>query len=136
MTFAAVSGWIALALIPIAALGGWVLRRVRRGRFALRMRPHYVLGYAAATFAAVHLGTSLDGMAGAAALGIWSATLAFVAMLLQAFLGISLQAPGAYRLILRRWHVATLVAILGLVVGHVALKSPLGGIAISVAMLR
>ena len=102
MTFSALSGWIAFALIPLAALGGWALRRLARGRFAVRMRPHYALGYGAAGLGAAHAWTSADGMAGAGALGIELATLAFVALLLQTFVGASLQAPGAYRVMLRR----------------------------------
>ncbi len=131
MIFSALSGWIACALIPLAALAGWILRRFVRGRYALRMRPHYLLGYGAAALAGAHACTSAGGTTGADALGIWLAAFGFGAMLVQAFLGLSLQAPGAYRIGLRRWHVLTFAAAGALVVAHVVLNGP-GAAAVTV----
>ena len=122
MTFSALSGWIACALVALAAPSGWVLRRFARGRYAVRMRPHYLLGYGAAALAGAHAWTSAGGMAGADALGVWLATFGFGAMLVQTFLGVSLQSPGAYRAGLRRWHVLTFAAVAVLVVAHVVLN--------------
>lgn len=136
MIFSALSGWIACALIPLAALAGWILRRLGRGRYALRMRPHYVLGYGAAALAGAHAWTSAAGMAGAGALGMWLATFGFGAMLVQAFLGLSLQAPGAYRVGLRRWHVLTFAVAAALVVAHVVLNGPGAGVVTAFATVR
>ena len=136
VTFSALSGWIACALVPLAALSGWILRRFARGRYALRMRPHYLLGYGAAALAGAHAWTSAGGMAGADALGIWLATFGLGAMLLQAFLGLSLQSPGAYRIGLRRWHVLTFAAVAVLVIGHLALNGPVGAGATALATVR
>lgn len=122
MTFSTLSGWIACALVALAAPSGWALRRFARGRYAVRMRPHYLLGYGAAALAGAHAWTSAGGMAGADALGIWLATVGFGAMLVQAFLGVSLQSPGAYRVVLRRWHVLTFAAVAVLIVAHVVLN--------------
>ncbi|HEX3369212.1 MAG TPA: hypothetical protein VHS56_06520, partial [Candidatus Cybelea sp.] len=88
------SGWAALALIPLTAIVGWLFRRLARGRFALRMRPHYVLGYAALGLALIHLMSYLGGMQGANATGLWFATLATAVLALQALLGSNLQSPG------------------------------------------
>ncbi len=91
------SGWIALGLIPLAASLGWILRRFVRGRFTVRMRPHYVSGYGAVVLAVVHLSSSMGGMGGANATGIWLATLATLALGLQSLIGTNLQSPGLYR---------------------------------------
>lgn len=114
------SGWAALALIPLTAIAGWLFRRLARGRFALRMRPHYVLGYAVLGLALIHLMSYLGGMQGANATGLWLATLATAVLTLQALLGSNLQSPGLYRVSLRRWHLTAFVAALALASLHVA----------------
>ena len=87
------------------------------------MRPHFVFGYAALAFTLVHLSLSMGSMRGADSTGIWLATLALLALGLQALLGTNLQSPGAYRVPLRRWHLVLFVAIAALAIGHVALNS-------------
>ena len=124
MTLSALTAWMALALIPLTALTAWWLRRFARGRFVQRLRPHYLLGYACAGFAGVHLWLSMGAFASTSGLGINLATAAFGALLLQAFLGASLQSPGAFRLPLRRWHVAIFIAASVLSAGHVLLNGP------------
>ena len=116
------SGWIALALVPLTAAAGWLLRRLRAGSFVRRMRPHYVLGYLALAFAFVHLWFSMGGMAGADSLGIWLATFALVALGCQAIVGSNLQSPGDYRRPLRRWHIGIFASVLVLALGHVLLN--------------
>ena len=59
------SGWIALALRSADRTRAWALRRFVRGAFVRRMRPHFVLGYAALAIALVHMWTSMGGMQGA-----------------------------------------------------------------------
>jgi hypothetical protein len=121
--FAPVAGWIALSLIPATALIGWALRRFASGRFAARMRPHAIAGYAALALTLVHLAGSMGGMGGANTTGIWLATLGIVGLTIQVLLGSNLQSPGGYRLELHRWHVAVFVVVLLLAVGHVALNA-------------
>ncbi|MGC1380372.1 MAG: hypothetical protein WA814_05040 [Candidatus Baltobacteraceae bacterium] len=124
MTFALgpVAGWIALALIPLAAAGGWITRRFVKGAFRSRMRPHYFLGYAALVLTLVHLATSMGSMGGANSTGIWLATFALLGLGWQALIGTNLQSPGGYRIVLRRWHLVTFVAVAIFAVGHVALN--------------
>jgi hypothetical protein len=115
------SGWTAFALVPVAAVAGVVMRRFLRGRLVIRMRPHYVIGYAALGFAVVHVSLSMGGMAGADATGIWMASAALLGLCWQALLGTNLQSPGDYRRPLRRWHLVTFAAVLVLAGGHVML---------------
>lgn len=116
------SGWLALAAIPLAALAGWILRRFARGRFGLRMRPHYVVGYAALGLAVLHLSFSMGSMAGADSTGIWLGTVALVGLGWQALVGSNLQSPGGYRVALRRWHLGTFAAVFLLAIGHAMLN--------------
>lgn len=118
------SGWAAFALVPLAAIAGWVLRRFAPGAIVCRMRPHFVLGYAALLFALVHLWASMRSMGGSNPTGIWLATLALGALGFQTLVGANLQSPGVYRKPLRRWHVSAFVAILLLGGGHVAFNWP------------
>jgi hypothetical protein len=117
------SGWIALALVPLAAVAAWVLRRFVRGAFVRRMRAHYLVGYAALLVALAHAGLSMGTTSGANATGIWLATLAIFALGSQALLGANLQSPGAFRIPLRRWHLTTFCVVAALAVGHVAFNS-------------
>jgi hypothetical protein len=115
------TGWIALALIPVAAGIGWFTRRRQRGQFAHRMRPHYVVGYAALGFALLHGALSMGAMAGADAMGIRFATVAIFGLGWQALLGSNLQSPGDYRKPMRRWHLVTFVAVAIFAGGHALL---------------
>jgi len=118
------SGWVALLLIPITAIVGWALRRLARGRFTIRMRPHYFFGYGALVFALVHLSASMGAMGRANATGIWLATGATFALGLQALIGTNLQSPGLYRAPLRRWHLVAFACAAVFAAGHVAYDAP------------
>lgn len=111
--------WSAVAAVPAGAGTGWILRRWGSGRFVLRMRPHYVLGYAALAIAALHILLVIGSMQAANAKGLWFATFAFGGLAVQAFLGASLQSPGVYRAPLRRWHTLLFWTIAVLILGHV-----------------
>ena len=113
--------WGAVGAFPLTAAAGWILRRWARGRFIIRMRPHFVLGYATLAIAATHVVLVMGHMASANATGIWFATLAFAVLGVQTFLGTNLQSPGAYRVPLRRWHVILFWTITLLIAGHVLL---------------
>ena len=121
----ALPGWIGACLIPTAALAGWSLQRARFAGFRVRMRPHYVAGYAAHVLAGAHALLSAGTMAGANVTGIRLATAALFALCAQAFVGASLQAPGAYRAPLRTWHRRIFWLAVLLTLGHVVLNAPL-----------
>jgi hypothetical protein len=117
----ALVAWSAVLAVPLNAAAGWLLRRRGRGSFVVRMRPHYVLGYAALVLAALHIALVGKSMGAANAAGIWLATFAMGGLALQAFVGTNLQSPGAYRTLLRRWHLVLFFAIALLILGHVVL---------------
>jgi len=113
-----------VALVLCAAIVGWMLRRWGSGAFVKRLRPHFILGYAALIFALVHVMLSMGDTDGANGTGIWFAGLATAGLTLQALVGSNLQSPGIYRLPLRRWHIVLFVMIAALVLGHIVLNAP------------
>lgn len=117
--------WSAVPAIPIGAASGFLLRRYFKGRYIARMRPHYVIGYAALGLACVHLAIVMGNMYGADVTGIWLATLALAGLGAQALIGTNLQSARSSRALLRRWHTALFFAICALVAGHIALNYPL-----------
>lgn len=122
MTLSDAAAWLAAALVPGTAGLGWFLRRWGSGSFIARMRPHLLLGYAVLALALVHLVLSAANVSSANGAGIWCASLALLGLGLQTFSGASLQSPGEYRPILRRWHTALFWTIALLAVGHIALN--------------
>jgi hypothetical protein len=125
------SGWLAFSLIPVTAVAGWSLRRFVRGSLAARMRPHFALGYAALALALLHLSSYMGAMRGANASGLWFATLATLALVLQALLGSNLQSPGLYRLPLRRWHLGVFIVALTLAGLHVVYDAAWSPVAVA-----
>ena len=115
------AAWSAAILFPLTGVAGWVLRRYSRGAILTRMRPHFVLGYAVLAIGTVHGMFAMGAMRAMSRLDVWFAVLALLGLGLQLFVGLSLQAPGAYRSTLRRWHVVTTWAVAVLIVGHIAL---------------
>ncbi len=116
--------WTAVPAVPIGAASGFLLRRYVKGRFIARMRPHYVIGYAALGLACVHLAIVMGSMYGANITGIWLATLALAGLGAQALIGTNLQWARTSRALLRRWHTALFWIISALVAGHIALNYP------------
>jgi hypothetical protein len=110
-------------LTPATAAAGAIARRWGSGAFALRMRPHLVFGYTVLALAAMHAALSIGNATSANAAGIWCAGLALAGLALQAFSGTNLQSPGAYRLVLRRWHTALFWTVAALLAGHVLLNA-------------
>lgn len=123
MTPSDIAAWLATALVPATAAAGWLLRRLGAGAFVLRMRPHFALGYAALLFASIHLALSMGNAGSASRAGLWCAALALAGIGLQTFSGTNLQSPGAYRVVLRRWHTVLFWIVAALVVGHVLLNA-------------
>lgn len=115
------AAWLAAGLIPVTAFAGWILRRVLSGAITLRLRPHFVLGYAVLALAGLHGMLAMGAMRVLSSLDAWIALLAFAGLALQTFVGASLQAPGVYRGPLRRWHIVTALSVGALVAAHVVL---------------
>ena len=114
---------LATALTPVTAGAGWILRRWGDGAFALRMRPHLVLGYAVLGLALLHVILSASNAGSANGIGIACASLALAGLGLQTFSGTNLQSPGGYRLVLRRWHTALFWSIAALLAAHILLNT-------------
>jgi cytochrome b561 len=121
------AGWLAILFTILAAVAAVILRRLRKTPpLVRRMRPHYVLGYAALTLAVVHVYFAMGAMRGEDGNGLWAATGALFALGAQTFVGASLQDPGGYRRPLRVWHISILVVLVVLVVWHVTANGALG----------
>jgi len=116
-----IAAWLASLLFLASALLGWVLRRFASGGFIQRMRPHFVVGYAVLALAVGHALLSFANTRSISSADLWVAVVALAGLLFQAFLGLSLQAPGAYRAPLRRWHTVAFWAIAVLIIGHILL---------------
>jgi len=119
-----VAAWMTVLLIACAAIAGFILRRFVRGPFVRRLRPHFMLGYAALIFGLIHVTLSMNDTRGTNGLGILFAGIATAGLTLQTLVGSNLQSPGAYRLTLRRWHLALLFAVIAFVVGHILFNAP------------
>ncbi|HMF29502.1 MAG TPA: hypothetical protein VKE42_12055 [Candidatus Cybelea sp.] len=115
------TAWFATALFPSTAAAGFIFRRFASGAFAIRLRPHFVLGYAVFALALAHTAFAMGAMRTLSAIDLWLATLALSGLAVQAFLGASLQAPGVYRTVLRRWHLATTWSVAFFIAAHVML---------------
>lgn len=124
-SFSDAAAWTAAVLFPSTAIAGWALRRFAAGAFVLRMRPHFVLGYAVFALAAFHTMTAVPAIAAMGQADVWVASFALAGLALEAFAGASLQAPGLYRPLLRRWHTTAFWTIGVLIVLHVLLTGVL-----------
>jgi hypothetical protein len=122
------TGWLAIVAIAAAlTVGVWLRRFKDAPPLVRRMRPHYVFGYCALAFAAVHTFLAMGAVAQAGMTGITFATAALCALAFQTFIGASLQDPGGYRKTLRAWHLATIAALAVTLAVHVTLD---GGLAL------
>jgi len=134
--FTSASGWIATLLVAGEVLLPYLLRRSRLSvwlgiaegfaqPYLVRMWPHYWAGYMLLALALAHAWVPMQaGYARHAnATGLWMATAAFVALLLQVVLGFALQDTKlTTRATVRRWHYWLMVAIVGGVAVHIWLN--------------
>jgi hypothetical protein len=116
------AGWMALGLIPLGACAGLITRRFLKGSLRVRMRPHYILGYAALIAALLHLSLEMGGINGADSNGLRLAALALLGLGMQALIGSNLQSPGDYRKLLRGWHLVTFAVVMLFALGHIVLN--------------
>lgn len=115
------AAWLAVILFPSTAIAGWILRRYVKGKFVVRLRPHFVLGYAVLALGGIHGLFAMSRMGTLTATNLWFATFAIGGLALQTFVGLNLQAPGSYRAPLRRWHLTIGCIVAALIAAHVAL---------------
>jgi cytochrome b561 len=115
------AAWLAVALFPSTAVAGWVLRRFASGAIVERLRPHFWLGYGVLALGGLHGMMAMGRMGALSSANLWVATLALCGLGFQVFVGLNLQAPGAYRMLLRRWHIALTCIVATLIAGHVLL---------------
>lgn len=123
MAFAltALSGWLAILLLG-AAIGIPYLARIVR---MPSLKPHYWLGFLVPTVVFVHasLPMSSGRLSGSGRIGMLLATAALLLMVWQAGVGVSLRrAKGIERRSTRRIHFWTVLVVVCLVGGHVALN--------------
>jgi len=127
-----VTGWLLVVLIATVV----VLPYLLRGRAAvathrsglpvlLRLRPHYWLGFAVAPLAFVHLWPAMSEgwVRRVEPTGLYLASVAFLLACTQIGLGLRLRQPRGSRLWLRRGHFGSMLLIVALAIGHVALNS-------------
>ena len=123
-----VAAWLAVGLVACEIVLPYALRRTRvsawmgispETRYLQRMWPHYWIGYAIAGLSFAHAFSVGPSMMPAAQLGIWMATLAFLMLLVQVFLGLYLQtATAARRIRVRRLHFWGTMIFAGLLAAH------------------
>ena len=124
----AATGWASIAAIVLALAAGVMLRRFRHvPSLVRRMRPHYVIGYAALALSCAHAFFAMGVVFETPGSGIRFATVALVALGAQTFVGASLQDPGGYRRPLRVWHLSMIVVLAVTLTAHVMVN---GGFAL------
>ena len=116
----AAAGWVSTFIVVCAAFSGVALRRWWTFAPTIRrMRPHYVVGYAAFAVALIHVFYAMGLMRSADSAGLRYATAGLAVLALQTFVGASLQDAGSYRRLLRAWHLTAFAALVVLVAIHV-----------------
>lgn len=114
------SGYLASVLIVVTIALPYYLRR--RG---IRLRPHYLIGYAIVVLAWTHSFAAMNGptMSRASLVGINAAMVALMLITIQVGLGQVMAASGAGRAKLMRFHFGLMVGIVVLVGVHLLLDS-------------
>jgi hypothetical protein len=131
------SGWIASLLLGVEILLPYLLRpsRVSRsldivprqsGRYLLRMKPHYWLGYVVLGLSTLHAWFPMQAgyMKRANMAGLSFATAALLLIMFQALSGLTLQdvrAPGRAKI--RSCHYWTMIAVVLCVGAHIYLSA-------------
>lgn len=126
VVLAGLSGWGAIALLAVTIALPWAARRAAGHLSLPRMTAHYWLGYGIATLVLVHAVAAMSGVRVARLdqLGLYLATAALLVTFAQVFIGLTLreQSPSR-RSSLRRRHFWTMLVLVALALGHIALNS-------------
>jgi hypothetical protein len=134
-----VTGWIAVLAIGVEVALPYLLREAVRKRSATasssaragrvvplreRMWPHYWLGSGLVALVLAHSSFVMGPAMGRAdAVGIWAATLGLCALFLQIGLGLLLKSGSDNQAQIRRWHLWSMIGIVGMVVVHLVRNS-------------
>lgn len=128
------AGRIATVLCVLLIALPYVLRRNRLSRrlglaqedaapYLRRLWPHFWVGYFVLALSTLHAGTVMSAMGRANGAGIWAATAAFVLLLVEIILGLSLKDEGfSPRRPLRRIHFWMMVGFVGALGVHLWLN--------------
>jgi hypothetical protein len=126
-----VTGWLMLVLLVAIIAYPFLLRAGFLGLiqpFLVRMRPHYGMSYIFAGTLGLHLLGSMSPalMAVVNGTGLYFATGALFFVAVQIWLGRQLTLPRrASRRRMRRWHFWTMLVLVGFILAHVMLDSPI-----------
>ena len=126
-----VTGWLMLVLLVAIIAYPFLLRAGFLGLarpFLARMRFHYWTSYILAGTLAIHIlaSTSSSLMATVNATGLYLATVALFLVIAQILLGRQLTSPKlTARRLMRRWHFWTMLTLVGFILAHVVLDSPM-----------
>jgi hypothetical protein len=126
-----VTGWLMLVFLVAIIAYPFLLRAGFLGLtrpFLVRMRFHYWLAYILAGVLCVHLLASMSKsmMAAVNGTGLYLATVAMFLVVVQIWLGRQLASPRlALRRLVRRWHFWMMLVLVGFILAHVVLDSPM-----------
>jgi hypothetical protein len=135
--YTSASGWITSLLLGVEILLPYLLRRSRvsraldivplqSGRYLLRMKPHYWLGYLVLGLSMLHAWFPMQAgyMKRANMAGLWFATAVLLLIMFQALSGLTLQEarlPGRAKI--RNCHYWTMIAVALCVGAHIYLNA-------------
>ena len=126
---------VAVVLCGVAVALPYVSRRGRLSRglglaqehatpYLQRLTPHFWVGYVILGLSAVHAGAVMQAMARANPVGVAAATLAFILLIVEVVLGLTLKDPKFVpRRLLRRLHFWTMTLFLAGLAVHLWLNS-------------
>ena len=126
-----ISGWLMLVFLLAIIAYPFLLRAGLLGLarpFLVRMRFHYWMGYTLAGVLGIHILVSMTGplIVAANGTGLYMATAAMFLVVAQLWLGRQLTSSRLVaRRLVRRWHFWMMLALVGFILAHVILDSPL-----------
>jgi hypothetical protein len=132
-----ISGWMAIIALGVEVTLAYLLRRSMlsewlgltqtfSGTALRRMRPHYALGAMLPLITVAHawMPMAAGRLRGSDMFGLWLATFALLALMLQLVIGVALvNTAGSDRRNLRRVHLVCMFVVSGLVAAHVVLNA-------------
>jgi len=119
------SGWTAWFALLRGAIMPFEKRRNSDARpYIVHLQPHYWLSFLSLGAAVLHTKIALDfpRLAGTDRTGLWLAATALLFMLLQTAMGFALQYPFPGRRYARKAHLGICLALVPLLIAHIALN--------------